>query len=127
MPTLVVEPDGDLAEMLAFILRREGHDVMLAANAHAAAARIAAKAPGLVISAITLPVGSGVALCAGLRQAGSQIPVLLLSDGSEEEHVRGLEAGAAAVLSKPVSPRLFRAQVATVVQQAALRAGDISV
>lgn len=48
------------------------------------------------------PVGAAVALCADLRRRGVRVPVILVTDAdSEEDVVRGLDAGANDYVVKP--------------------------
>jgi two-component system response regulator MtrA len=110
MTILLVEPDTALADLLGFVLRREGYEVMTARDEAAATSRLRTKPPRLVITETALPAGSGWALCQALRTAG-ETPLLFLGSGAEEEAARALEAGGDAYLRKPLSPRLFQAQV----------------
>ncbi len=63
---------------------------------------------------VTLPDGDGRDLCARLRAAGLQVPVLMLTgaDG-EEDIVRGLEAGANDYVAKPCSAGVLIARLRT--------------
>jgi DNA-binding response OmpR family regulator len=124
MPLLLVEPEADLAEMLVFLLRREGHDVLTARDEAGATRRLAAPPPQLVITETELPQGSGWALGRAVRQAGAT-PLLFLGRGlAADEMARALEAGGDAYLQTPLSPRLFRAQVQALLRRAGQAAGQ---
>jgi DNA-binding response OmpR family regulator len=113
---LLVEPDEDLREILMYLLRRAGHEVLAARDEPSACARIAAKAPRLVITEVALPEGSGWTLCQQVVAKAEAAILLLGESGDEDPRVRALELGAEAYMPKPLSPRLFQAHV-----QAALR------
>ena len=54
MTILLVEPDDDLAALLTFLLRRDGHDVMTVRDEASAQRRLSTKPATLVIAATAL-------------------------------------------------------------------------
>lgn len=114
-PLLLVEDEDDIAFVVDFLLRREGHAVERANDGRQAADRIrTGPPPPLVILDLMLPYHDGFELLALLRaQPGwATVPVLVLSAKSQEKDiVRALEAGANDHVVKPFQPRALMARV----------------
>jgi len=69
---------------------------------------------------VSLPDGDGRRFCADLRRQGFDLPVILLSGlSSEDDVVRGLEAGADDYLVKPFSIAELLGRVAAKLRHAA--------
>src|SRR5262249_55420102 len=56
---LIVDDDFDAAEILADVLRSEGHEVELARNGHEGLATLAAKRPDVVLLDVEMPILTG--------------------------------------------------------------------
>jgi len=101
---LVVEDEAHLAEGLQFNLEAEGHEVEIAADGVAAAARLAEpeRPLDLVILDLMLPGMSGFEVARRTRAAGNYVPILILSAKDDAaDVVRGLEEGGDDYLTKP--------------------------
>src|SRR5262245_59201438 len=103
---LVVDDNVELAENLAEILGTVGYEAAVAASAEAASAALGASGCDAVITDFKLPGRSGAELIAGLREAGSNVPVVVISAYTDATMVdRAEAAGAVDVLPKPVDIR----------------------
>jgi two-component system copper resistance phosphate regulon response regulator CusR len=112
MRILIVEDDPQLREIVATALREEGYEVVTASSVREGRERAVFGAYGLFILDIMLPDGSGVDLCAQLRDAGVATPVLLLTArNTVDDKVLGLDAGADDYLPKPFALRELSARV----------------
>lgn len=96
MRVLLVEPDPELSGRIVAMFALEGLGV--AAVRTAAEARAFAPAADLVVVEITLPDGTGLALCAEWHEAGLPLRCIVLS--SEADRVAAFEAGADDVVVK---------------------------
>jgi CheY-like chemotaxis protein len=78
---VVVEDEPSIAEVVRFLLRRDGWSVQVLDSGHDAARRIIADPPDLAILDVMLPGPSGLDVLQVLRlnPATAQLPVLLLS------------------------------------------------
>ena len=118
---LVAEDDDQMAEVLRFILEREGYSVQLAPDGRTAQRLIdTAPAPAIVLLDVMLPHVDGYELLARLRGSESWrgVPVIIVSARSQEQDiVRGLEAGADDYIAKPFKPDELRARIRRLVKK----------
>ena len=99
---LLVEDDQSLIDGLHYALEKEGYQLTVAQTAAAARQRLEREVFDLLLLDITLPDGSGVALCEWLRSQGSVVPVIFLTALDEEVHViRALDSGGDDYITKP--------------------------
>ena len=81
---LVVDDELSNVEVLALILREEGHHVTVATDGRQALERIEEAAPDLLVTDYMMPGMNGVELARAVRQLPrhGQLPVLLMSGAS---------------------------------------------
>ncbi|HEY3332068.1 MAG TPA: response regulator transcription factor [Capsulimonadaceae bacterium] len=109
---LVVDDERSIVEAISYNLRKEGYEVLSAADAQECVAIARRQPPDLVVLDIMLPSGSGLDVCRQLRLEHGNIPVLLLTARAEEEdRVRGFDSGADDYVVKPFSMRELLARV----------------
>lgn len=100
---LVVEDDAPLAEGLCYALQKNGFDVQAAGTVQQALALLRAGTPyDLLLLDVTLPDGTGFAVCEAVRARDARTPILFLTASDEEISViRGLDSGGDDYLTKP--------------------------
>ena len=100
---LLAEDDPTISEPLARALRREGYVVTVAPDGRVALREGLSDSPyDLLVLDLGLPIMDGVEVCRKLREAGSTMPVLMLTARTEEiDTVVGLDAGADDYVTKP--------------------------
>ena len=100
---LVVDDDEKIIAMLRRNLAFEGYQVDTASNGSEALKFLANnEEPNLVILDVMMPQVDGWEVCRRLREAGSQIPILMLTAKDEiSDRVFGLDNGADDYLIKP--------------------------
>ena len=102
MKLLLVEDEPKMARMLHRGLTEEGHQVDLCARGEDAFEQGRAVAYDVVLLDWSLPDVDGVTVLRRWREAGVQVPVLMLTArGATGEKVTGLRAGADDYLVKP--------------------------
>ncbi|SFD49915.1 response regulator transcription factor [Streptomyces aidingensis] len=135
MRVLIVEDERRLARSLAAGLTAEGFAVDVVHNGTDGLHRATEGAYDLVILDIMLPGLNGYRVCAALRAAGNDIPVLMLTakDGEYDE-AEGLDTGADDYLTKPFSYVVLLARVRALLRRRALsgasprlRVGDLEI
>jgi DNA-binding response OmpR family regulator len=112
MRLLIVEDEKRLALSLAKGLTAEGFAVDVAHDGREGLHRATEGAYDLVILDIMLPGLNGYRVCAALRAAGHDVPILMLTakDGEYDE-AEGLDTGADDYLTKPFSYVVLVARV----------------
>jgi two-component system, HptB-dependent secretion and biofilm response regulator len=111
---LVADDSPAVSTMLRGILVREGHAVIVAADGARALELFAASPPDIVLMDVVMPTVDGIEATRRLREraAGRWVPVILLSAlDTEDDVVRGLEAGADDYLVKPINLSILKAKI----------------
>ena len=112
MNLLVVDDDAETLELVGKAFTRDGHRVVTAASISAATAQLAERDFDVIVLDVMLPDGSGLELCATLREQGCATPILFLSArGTVSSKVDGLDAGGDDYLPKPFAVRELTARV----------------
>ena len=115
MRIVVVEDNLSLAKGLSYRLQDDGHSVDLIHDGDEAARFLGQQDCDLIILDINLPGQSGLEVLSQIRAAGDPRPVILLTaQGSTEDRVAGLDAGADDYLAKPFSMDELAARVRAV-------------
>ncbi|MDN4036498.1 response regulator transcription factor [Massilia sp. YIM B02443] len=117
---LVVEDDDHIAQVLRFMLERQGYRVTHLADGRAASEYIAGAGtvdlplPDLVLLDVMLPYIDGFELVAQARARAewAAVPILMLTaKNTERDTVRALDAGANDFVIKPFQPNELLARV----------------
>jgi two-component system response regulator MprA len=100
---LVVDDERAVRDSLRRALELEGYRVELAEDGEQALRRLDLEPlPDAVILDVLMPGADGLEVCRRLRDAGKQVPVLMLTARAEiDSRVEGLDAGADDYLPKP--------------------------
>lgn len=116
---LLVEDEPDLAEPLAYLLRREGYEVEIAEDGPAALSAYSEQGADLILLDLMLPGMPGTEVCRQVR-ATSNVPIIMLTaKDSEVDIVVGLELGADDYVTKPYSARELLARMRAVLRRTA--------
>ncbi|MBI2939983.1 MAG: response regulator transcription factor [Chloroflexi bacterium] len=117
---LIVDDETNLRETVGYNLRREGHQVLQAADGPAALGAVERESPDLIILDVMLPGMDGFEICRRVRQR-SNVPILMLTaKDSEIDRVVGLELGADDYVVKPFSMRELTARVRAMLRRSQL-------
>ncbi len=120
---LVVEDQGDIANLVRLHVEMLGHRVQCCDTLAFARRALADGAYALLVLDLSLPDGDGLDFCRELRQMDATLPILILTArGTEYDRVQGLETGADDYLSKPFSVLELQARVRALLRRAALAA-----
>ena len=115
---LIVEDEQNIVDILSFNLMREGYDTLEALDGPTGLQLALEQNPDLVLLDLMLPGMSGFEVCRRIRQAGSLVPVVMLTAREEEDDkVRGLELGADDYITKPFEIAELLARVETVLRR----------
>src|SRR5690625_564556 len=106
MTTIIIVDDVEsMAEQMAFLLRKEGFEAIVAHDGKNALEEFERHDVDIVLLDLMLPGMSGTDVCKQLR-ATSSVPVIMVTArDSEIDKVVGLELGADDYVTKPYSSR----------------------
>ncbi len=132
MKILVVEDDVRLAAVLLDGLTREGFSVDVSHDGIDGLWMATENAYDAVVLDVMIPGKDGYEVCAGIRQSGSTVPILMLTAvTNESEHASALNIGADDFLSKPFSFAVLTAHLRALIRRGSrvrsvvLEAGDL--
>jgi phosphate regulon transcriptional regulator PhoB len=119
---LVIEDEMAIAEGLAYNLRQEGLEPLLAADGDTGLQLARSAQPDLILLDLMLPGVGGLDVCRALRRE-SDVPIIMLTaKDSEIDKIVGLEVGADDYITKPFSVREVLARIRAVLRRAGNRA-----
>ncbi len=120
---LLVDDEQAVQTLLTYPLRKDGYEVVSAADGREALERFEEKKFDLVVLDIMMPKLNGIEVCRRLR-ARSQVPIIMLTAKDDEgDKVLGLEMGADDYITKPFSVREFRSRVRAALRRAEMPRG----
>jgi two-component system response regulator PilR (NtrC family) len=119
---LVVDDERSMRELLAIVLRREGHEVFLAENGRSALALLEREPIDLLISDIKMPDMSGVELLRAAKGADQDlVGIMITAFASTATAVEALRMGAYDYLSKPFDVEELKIVVRDALERRRLR------
>jgi len=122
---LLVEDEPDLADPLAYILRRENFEVEIAEDGQSALDAFRERGADVVLLDLMLPGIPGTEVCRQIRTT-SNVPVIMLTaKDSEVDIVVGLELGADDYITKPYSARELLARMRAVLRRSVPEEDDL--
>lgn len=120
---LVVDDEPTVREVVASYLRRDGHEVVEAADGATAVGFVESRSFDLVVLDMMLPGVSGLDILRRIRRMGDMPVIMLTARAEESDRVAGLELGADDYVVKPFSPRELAARVNGILRRAAPKLG----
>ena len=114
---LIVEDEESYSEPLAYMLKKEGYEAVVAATGPEGIDAFELGGADLVLLDVMLPGMSGVDVCRELRSRSSVPIIMLTAKDSEIDKVVGLEMGADDYVTKPYSGRELLARIKAVLRR----------
>lgn len=114
---LLVEDDGEIRDLLAAFLTREGFRVAAADGAPAMDRLLATLVPHLVILDLMMPGEDGLSICRRLVARGDLAVLILTAKDEDIDRIVGLELGADDYLGKPFNPRELLARIRAILRR----------
>jgi two-component system, cell cycle response regulator DivK len=112
---VIIEDNEQSARLASRILKRDGHDVLVAPDGEIGLTTIFADAPDLILVDMGLPDMDGQTVTGVLRQQPSLagVPIIAFTAWPEDTaHEMARAYGCDGVISKPIDTRTFGADVA---------------
>lgn len=117
---LVVDDEEDILNLVQYNLSKVAYSCTCVTDGREAVLAAGNLLPALIILDLMLPGMDGLQVCATLKHdpKTKQIPIIMLTaKGTEADIVRGLETGADDYMTKPFSPKVLLARIATVLRR----------
>ena len=114
----VVDDDPELRKMVGTYLIDQGYDVRSLCDVKQFEARLECQRPDLVVLDLMLPGDDGLTALRRLRDAGDDLPVVMLTARADGvDRIIGLEQGADDYIAKPFLPRELTARIEAVLRR----------
>lgn len=117
---LIVDDEVDTLRLIGMMLESKGFQILAASNGEKAISIAENDLPDLILLDIMMPGIDGYAVTSSLRQnkATHDIPIIIFTARtSMDDRVQGLELGADAYLTKPISSRELLAHIKAVLSR----------
>ena len=114
---LIIEDEATYRETLGYLLRKEGFDVVEAADGAAGLTAFDRQGADIVLLDLMMPGLSGTEVCRQLRARGSVPIIMVTARDTEIDKVVGLELGADDYVTKPFSHRELVARIRAVLRR----------
>lgn len=122
---LLVEDEPDLADPLAYLLRREGFEVEISEDGPGALEAFRERGADIILLDLMLPGMPGTEVCRQVRQSSAVPIIMLTAKDSEVDIVVGLELGADDYVTKPYSSRELLARMRAVLRRVSQAEADL--
>ena len=116
---LLIDDDPSLTDALTMELEDAGHELLVARDGALGLSRIKRTTDlDIVITDVNMPGIDGFTLCRRVREAGSTVPIIMLtSRDTEIDEALGLELGADDFITKPFSTRVLLARISALLRR----------
>ena len=109
---LVIEDDGNIAELLRLYLEKDGFEVSRAADGGEGLEQYRAFKPDLILLDIMLPVMDGWSVLREIRRSDAHVYIIMLTaKGETPDKISGLELGADDYVTKPFEVKELLARI----------------
>ena len=114
---LIVEDDGNIAELLHLYLEKEGFETQVAKDGGKGVEYFRSFQPDLVLLDIMLHIMDGWTVLKKIREASKTPVIMLTAKGETEDKVTGLEGGADDYIVKPFEMKEVLARIHAVLRR----------
>ena len=114
---LVIEDDGNIAELLRLYLEKDGFDVACAADGGEGLEAFRVYSPDIILLDIMLPVMDGWSVLREVRRSSRTPVIMLTAKGETPDKVSGLEMGADDYVTKPFEVKELLARIHAVMRR----------
>ena len=121
---LIVEDDGNIAELLHLYLEKEGFETQVAPDGGKGVELFRSFHPDLVLLDIMLPVMDGWSVLKKIRETDKTPVIMLTAKGELNDKVQGLEGGADDYITKPFEMKEVLARIHAVLRRYGAENGE---
>lgn len=120
----IAEDDREFCDLYRMTLGADGHRVLFAHTGREALEKIPTERPDLVILDVMMPEIDGYEVCRRLRELPNFVltPIIMLTAlSTDEDRIKGYDVGADDYITKPVSIKVLRARVRSILERSSAR------
>jgi two-component system alkaline phosphatase synthesis response regulator PhoP len=124
---LIVDDEPDILEFLQYNLRKEGYQVVTAADGLQGIQVAEREKPNIIILDIMMPEMDGVEACRQLRSRKEfdETPIAFLTARDEDfSQIAALDVGGDDYITKPIKPRVLVSRINALLRRASRASGD---
>lgn len=117
---LIVDDEPDIIELVGYILKKEGLNVVSATNGVSAIDLAETENPDLIILDVMMPDMDGMEVCYELRSRSkfnSTLITFLTARSEDYSQIAGFEAGADDYITKPIRPKTLVARINAILKR----------
>ncbi len=123
MPVILIVDDNEtIREGLAHLVKKLGHEAIIATSGDAGVAAFKKRPADFVITDLKMEGGTGVDVLKGISAIDPDVPIMIITGfGTVETAVEAMKLGAFDFITKPIQPEVVRLKVASALELAAAR------
>ena len=117
---LIADDEPNILISLEYLMKREGHEVIVARDGQEAIEAILRERPRLVLLDVMMPKKSGFDVCQEVRATESikdTLILMLTAKGRDTDVAKGMGVGATAYMTKPFSTKEMAQKVRELLEQ----------
>ena len=118
---LIVDDEKNIANIIAFNLKKEGYQVVMAGDGQEGVEKAFSENPDLILLDIMMPKMDGYEACKKIREKKNTPIIMLTARAEEVDKVLGLELGADDYVTKPFGVRELMARIKANLRKTVLR------
>ena len=125
MPVILIVDDNEtIREGLAHMVKKLGHEAIIATSGDAGVAAFKKRPADFVITDLKMEGGTGVDVLKGISAIDPDVPIMIITGfGTVETAVEAMKLGAFDFITKPIQPEVVRLKVASALELSAARKG----
>jgi two-component system response regulator HydG len=125
MPVILIVDDNEtIREGLAHMVKKLGHEAIIATSGDAGVAAFKKRPADFVITDLKMEGGTGVDVLKGITAIDPDVPIMIITGfGTVETAVEAMKLGAFDFITKPIQPEVVRLKVASALELTAARRG----
>ncbi|MDB4961561.1 MAG: two component, sigma54 specific, transcriptional regulator, Fis family [Myxococcales bacterium] len=121
---LIIDDNETIREGLAHLVKKLGHEAVIATSGAAGIAAFKAKRADFVITDLKMEGGTGVDVLRGITAIDGDVPIMIITGfGTVETAVEAMKLGAFDFVTKPIQPEVVRLKVERALELCAVRRG----
>ena len=110
---LVVDDEKDVVELISFLLKKDGYDVVTAYNGREALEQVDKESPDLVLLDVMMPEMDGYTVQNKLLEnpKTKSIPIIILTAKGQMKDVFAMSSNVTGYMEKPFGPKSLREKI----------------